>query len=380
MSEISTIPFNRATSFEESKRFIEDALDNGFLSGRGKYTKRCEEWLASMYPKSAGVLLTSSCTHALEVSAILMNLSGDDEVIVPSFTFVSSALAYHMHGAKVRFCDIRKDTLNIDETLLEAMITKNTKAIVVIHYAGVACEMDAIMAIAKKYKILVVEDNAHGLFGKYKGAPLGAIGDIATLSFHATKNISCGEGGALLVNSEKFFQRAEVLIEKGTNRVQFINGQVNKYSWVDKGSSYVMSDLLAALLFGQLKNSIEIQFKRRVIWSRYFNELSEWGLNNGTSLPIVPDHCEQTYHMFYMILPNKSARDELINHLARHSIGAVFHYLPLHNSIMGSKLTLPGQLPCPVSSEISDRIIRLPLYHGLSMQSLSKIIETVKKF
>ena len=380
MSNISVIPFNRAASFEDSKRFIDDALDNGFLSGRGQYTKRCEEWFASKYPKSAGALLTTSCTHALEVSAILMNLSGDDEVIVPSFTFVSSALAYHMHGAKVRFCDIRKDTLNIDEALLEEMITKNTKAIVVVHYAGVACEMDAIMAIAKKHKILVVEDNAHGLFGKYKGVPLGTIGDIATLSFHATKNISCGEGGALLVNSETLFQRAEIVIEKGTNRAKFINGQVDKYSWVDKGSSYVLSDLLAALLFGQLKNSIEIQLKRSVIWARYFTELSGWSLNNGVSLPIVPDHCEQSYHMFYMLLPNKSARDELINHLARHSIGAVFHYLPLHNSTMGSKITLPGQLPCPVSCEISDRIIRLPLFHGLSMQSLSRIIETVKKF
>jgi len=380
MRSIADIPFNRPPSIEDSKKFVVEALDSGMLSGRGPYTKRCEEWFVSKYPEISGALLTTSCTHALEVSAILMNLSGDDEVIVPSYTFVSSALAYHMHGAKVRFCDIRKDTLNIDETLLENAITKNTKAIIVVHYAGVSCEMDTIMAIAKKHNILVVEDNAHGLFGKYKGIPLGTIGDFATLSFHETKNISCGEGGALLVNSESLLQRAEIIIEKGTNRSQFINGQIDKYSWVDKGSSYVLSDLLAALLYGQLTNSWEIQLKRRVIWDQYFTELSRWALTSGVSLPFVPDHCKQSYHMFYILMPNKSTRDKLINYLSEHSIGAVFHYLPLHNSIMGSKIALSDQLQCPVSVETSGRIVRLPLYYGLAAKDQSRIIETIKKF
>ena len=231
------IPFNKPALIKESSENLSSSLESGRISGRGPYTKKCEDWLVKNTQTSSTALLTTSCTHALEISAILMNLSGDDEVIVPSYTFVSCALAYYMHGAKVRFCDIRQDTLNIDENLLEQAITKNTKAIVVVHYAGVACEMDRIMSIAAEHKILVIEDNAHGFLGKYKGRNLGTIGDFATLSFHETKNISCGEGGALLLNNGKFSQRAEIIIEKGTNRSQFINGQIDKYSWVDKGSS-----------------------------------------------------------------------------------------------------------------------------------------------
>jgi dTDP-4-amino-4,6-dideoxygalactose transaminase len=371
------ITFNRPPSISDSKKYVLESLDSGALSGRGPFTKKCEEWLVSKFPKISGALLTTSCTHALEVSGILMNLSGDDEVIVPSYTFVSSALAYHMHGAKVRFCDIRKDTLNIDETLLENAITKNTKAIVVVHYAGVACEMDTIMAIAKKYKILVVEDNAHGLFGKYKGAPLGTIGDFATLSFHATKNISCGDGGALLVNTKKLLKRAEILIEKGTNRSQFINGQIDKYSWVDKGSSYVLSDLLAALLYGQLENSEEIQLKRRAIWERYFTELSGWALSNQVSLPFVPEYCKQSYHMFYMLFPEKSERDKFINYLSNHGVAAVFHYLPLDSSEMGLKIALSDQSECPVSSNISNCIVRLPMFYGLEFSEQTRVIDTI---
>lgn len=380
MSKIKTIPFNKPPSIDDSRRFVIESLDSGFLSGRGPYTKKAEEWFVSKYPAIKGALLTTSCTHALEVSAILLDLSGEDEVIVPSYTFVSSALAYHMHGAQIRFCDIRKDTLNIDETLLENAITKNTKAIVVVHYAGVACEMDAIMAIARKHNILVVEDNAHGLFGKYKGKDLGTIGDFSTLSFHETKNISCGEGGALLVNNKEFLQRAEIIIEKGTNRSQFINGLVDKYSWVDKGSSYVLSDLLAGLLYGQLINSDEIQLKRRVIWERYFTELSSWALVNSVSLPFISKYCDQSYHMFYMLMPNKSARDTLINHLSEQSIGAVFHYLPLDNSKIGLKIALADQTNCPVSADISDRIVRLPIFYGLEIPEQTLVIDTINNY
>lgn len=372
-----SIPFNIPPSINDSKKYVLESLDSGALSGGGPFTKKCEEWLVGKFPKTSGVLLTTSCTHALEVSGILLNLSGDDEVIVPSFTFVSTALAYHMHGAKVRFCDIREDTLNIDETLLEKAITKNTKVIVVVHYAGVSCEMDTIMAIAKKYNILVVEDNAHGIFGKYKGAPLGTIGDFATLSFHATKNISCGEGGALLVNRKKLLKRAEIIIEKGTNRAQFINGQIDKYSWVDKGSSYIMSDLLAALLYGQLEHSKEIQLKRRTIWERYFGELSNWALSNQVLLPFVPEYCEQSHHMFYMLFPEESTRNKFINYMADHGISAVFHYLPLESSEMGLNIALSDQTDCPVAVNISGRIVRIPMFFGLNFSDQSRIIETI---
>jgi len=357
-----------------------ESLDSGALSGRGPYTEKCETWFVKKFPTLSGALLTTSCTHALEVSAILMNLSKDDEVIVPSYTFTSSALAYHMHGAKLRFCDIRRDTLNIDDTILESLITKNTKAIIVVHYAGVSCEMDAIMAIAKKYSILVVEDNAHGLFGKYKGQDLGTIGDLATLSFHETKNVSCGEGGALLVNNKFFIQRAEIIIEKGTNRSQFVKGEIDKYSWVDKGSSYVLSDMLAALLYGQLENSNEIQLKRRAIWERYFTGLSEWASSYKVSLPFILDYCVQSYHMFYLLLPAEKDREKFIRYLSEHKIAAVFHYVPLDISKMGSKLALVDQAQCPVSANISDCIVRLPFFYGLEITDQKRIIDTIVNY
>jgi len=374
------IPFNKPALIKESSENLSSSLESGRISGRGPYTKKCEDWLVNNTQTSSSALLTTSCTHALEISAILMNLSGDDEVIVPSYTFVSCALAYYMHGAKVRFCDIRQDTLNIDENLLEQAITKNTKAIVVVHYAGVACEMDRIMNIAAKHKILVIEDNAHGFLGKYKGKNLGSIGDFSTLSFHETKNISCGEGGALVVNNKKFIQRAEIIIEKGTNRSQFINGQVDKYSWVDKGSSYVLSDILAALLYGQLKKSKEIQLKRRSIWDRYFQELSQWASYKGVSMSHVPEYCDQSYHMFYMLLPDKLTRDEFIKYLIHHDITSTFHYLPLDTSVMGSKIRLADQCDCPVSANSSNLIVRLPLFFDLQSEDQSKVIKIIKQF
>lgn len=366
--------------FESSRDYVSAALDSGRLCGRGPFTEKCEELLSSELPSISGALLTTSCTHALEVAAILMNFNEDDEVIVPAYTFVTSALAFHMHGAKLRFCDIREDTLNIDEDKLEDLISIKTKAIVVVHYAGVSCEMDKIVKLAKKHKIRIIEDNAHGPFGKYRGNDLGTFGDLATLSFHETKNFSCGEGGALIVNDGSLLPRAEIVIEKGTNRSAFINGQIDKYTWVDKGSSYVLSDLQAGLLYGQLKNRKEIQSKRAVLWKTYFRELSSWAYANDVKLPFIPNHCEHSYHMFYMIMPDRKSRDNLMRYLIDLGVKVTFHYLPLNNSLMGSKLLLSDQAACPVTSRISDCIIRLPLFYGLGSDDQSKIIKFILKF
>ena len=373
------IPFNIPANILESHKEVIISLQSGRLSGKGPYTEKCQDWFKKNMNIS-GAFLSTSCTHALEASAILLNLSEGDEVIVPAYTFVSSALSFYMHGAKIRFCDIRPDTLNIDEKLIEKNISDKTKAIVVVHYAGVSCEMDEIMRIAKKHDLFVIEDNAHGLFGKYKGLNLGTIGDFSTQSFHETKNISCGEGGALFVRDKNFIQRTEIIFEKGTNRSSFINGQVDKYSWVDKGSSFVLSDLLASLLFSQLLNSVKIQSKRSSLWDNYYKNLSEWAVKNKIRLPFIPNHCEQTFHMFYMIMPNKKIRNIFISYLKDNDITAVFHYLPLDSSVMGSKIRLNDQTECPVSEEISNCIVRLPLYFDLDYKKQDKIINTILNF
>lgn len=374
------IPFNKPPYIPLGQEEISQAILSGNVSGRGPYTKKCEEWLREKNPTLSGVLLATSCTHALEASAILLNLSEQDEVIVPSYTYVTSALAFYLHGAQIRFCDISADTLNIDEKLIEKLITPRTKAIVVVHYAGISCEMDKIMELARKYNLVVIEDNAHGLFGKYKGVNLGTIGDLSTASFHETKNISCGEGGALFINNKKYQQRAEIIFEKGTNRSQFINGQIDKYSWVDKGSSYILSDILAALLFAQLQHSSEIQDKRKILWNNYFSSLQTWAQNNGVLLASVPDYCDQTYHMFYMIMPDQTTRDDFIRNLKDNDISAVFHYQPLDSSEMGKKIQLTNQAPCPNSAFISERIVRLPLFFDLSLTEQLKIIEIIKSY
>lgn len=374
------IPFNKPAFMKSSEENILSSLHSGRVSGRGPFTLEAEKWLLKKNTETSKVLLTTSCTHALETSAILLNLKHGDEVIVPSYTFVSSALAFHMHGAKIRFCDIRKDTLNIDESLIEGLVSNKTKAIVVVHYAGVSCEMDEIMRIAKKYNLTVIEDNAHGLFGKYKGSDLGSIGDLSTLSFHETKNISCGEGGALFVNNEDFIDRSEMILEKGTNRSMFINGQVDKYTWVDKGSSYILSDILAALLFSQLLSYQKIQSKRELLWNKYFTDLQDWSSQNHIQLPFVPSYCEQTHHMFYMVLPNKSARDEFIGHMHKNNISAVFHYLPLHSSKMGLEIALQDQNDCPISSLVSDSLVRLPLFYDLNSDDQAHVIEVTQAF
>ena len=371
------VPFNIPPYLEESTEHVVEALKSGKVSGRGPYTERAERWLLDKVKNVEGILLTTSCTHALEVAAILLDLEPGDEVIVPSYTFVSSALAFLMHGATLRFCDVRADTANLDEKILEEHITKRTRAIVVVHYAGVSCEMDAIMAVAKKHNIYVIEDNAHGLFGKYKGVQLGCIGDFSTHSFHETKNISCGEGGALYLKSEQMARRAEIIIEKGTNRSQFINGLVDKYTWVDKGSSYVLSDILAALLYSQLEASQIIQEKRKVLWESYRDGLEEWAGINDIKLPFIPDHCEQTYHMFYMIMPTKEDRDAFIAFMRSKGVSTTSHYMPLHLSKKAQDLVSEEQLDCPVSKSISDRLVRLPLFFNLDISLQRDVIDVI---
>jgi len=324
-------------------------------------------------------LLTTNCTHALEMCAFLLELGPGDEVIVPSFAFVTTVNAFAIRGAKPVFADVRPDTLNIDETKIERLITKRTKAIVVLHYAGVACEMDAILAVAKKHGVAVVEDNAHGLFAKYKSRWLGTLGCLATQSFHETKNFTCGEGGALLVNDSKYNERAEIVREKGTNRSRFLRGQVQKYTWVDVGSSYLPSDILAAFLYAQLEQRDTIQARRAEIWNRYARELEGWAARSGVKMPTVPADCEQSFHMFYVLMRSSAQRDELIAHLEKHGILAVFHYLPLHISDMGRRFG-GRDGDCPVAEDITTRLVRLPFYNRLSEGEQSDVIAALHTF
>jgi dTDP-4-amino-4,6-dideoxygalactose transaminase len=372
------IPFNKPFMTGKELWYITRGFNSGQFSGDGLYTKQCHR----MLEESLGVrkaLLTTSCTHALEMAAILLDIQPGDEVIVPSFTFVSTVNAFVLRGAKPVFADIRPDTLNLDETALEQLITPRTKAIVPVHYAGVGCEMDIIMKIAESRGIAVVEDNAHGLFGKYRGRFLGTFGQFATQSFHETKNIHCGEGGALLINDPRYIERAEIIREKGTNRSRFFRGQVDKYTWVDIGSSYLPSDILAAFLFAQLEISESIQVNRKRIWEKYERELSDWAIHNGIVLPTVPQHCEQAFHMFYMLLPSLEARQRLIAHLKNRGILSVFHYLPLHLSDMGHHFGgKPGD--CPVTEKTSDRLLRLPFFNDLTDHEQDEVISAVKSF
>jgi dTDP-4-amino-4,6-dideoxygalactose transaminase len=348
------------------------------LSGDGEFTHRCHKLLEETLgiPKA---LLTTSCTHALEMTALLLNLGPGDEVIVPSFTFVSTVNAFILRGAKPVFIDIRPDTLNVDERLLERLITPRTRAIYLVHYAGVACEMDSIMEIAGRHGVPVIEDNAHGLFAKYRGRYLGTFGCMATQSFHETKNFSCGEGGALLLNDPAYFDRAEILREKGTNRSLFYRGMVAKYTWVDVGSSFLPSEILAAVLWAQFEVREAIQERRRRIWQRYREALADWAEENGIGLPVVPDHCEQPYHMFYLILPTLEIRQAMIDHLKQRGILAVFHYLPLHLSDMGQRYGgRPGD--CRVTERVSDQLLRLPLFSDLTESDQELVIEGVRSF
>jgi dTDP-4-amino-4,6-dideoxygalactose transaminase len=372
------IPFNKPALVGNEMRYVADAIARGHSAGDGAYTAKCHRFIQERMG-AAGVLLTTSCTHALEMSALLLDLQPGDEVIVPAFTFVSTVNAYVLRGATPVFADIRPDTLNLDETKLERLITPRTKAIVVVHYAGVGCEMEAILAIADKHGITVIEDNAHGLFARYRGKLLGTFGAMATQSFHETKNVICGEGGALVVNDPAYHERAEIIREKGTNRSRFFRGQVDKYTWVDIGSSYLPSDILAAFLFAQLERYDEIQATRAGIWNRYDDALRSWAGRHGVFCPHIPADCEQAYHMYYILMPSLSVRQELIEHLKRHGILSVFHYLPLNLSEMGKKFGgRPGQ--CPVTEDVSDRLLRLPFYNDLSETLQTEVIEAIKSF
>jgi dTDP-4-amino-4,6-dideoxygalactose transaminase len=349
-------------------KYIKNAVSNGHISGDGEYTKKCTSLLESELEVKK-VLLTTSCTHALEIAAILLDIQPGDEVIVPSFTFPSTVNAFVLRGAKPVFIDIRPDTLNMDENQLEGLITEKTKAIIPVHYAGVGCEMDIIMNIANKYDIPVIEDNAHGLFGKYKGRYLGTFGKFATQSFHETKNFSCGEGGALLINDEKYIERAEIIREKGTDRSKFFRGEVDKYSWIDIGSSYLPSDILAAILYAQLEKRELIQSKRKEIWKHYNENLDAWANENDIRLPVIPDYCDQPYHMFYLIMPTFEKRTLFIQHLKKNGIMAAFHYLSLHLSEMGKKFG--GKVGnFPVTENISNRLVRLPFYNNFDLETL----------
>ncbi|MCB0354153.1 MAG: dTDP-4-amino-4,6-dideoxygalactose transaminase [Bdellovibrionales bacterium] len=372
------IPFNKAHISGKELFYIAQAVTQGELKGDGPFTKKCHTWLEERFG-ILKALLTHSCTGALEMAAILADIQKGDEVIMSSFTFTSTANAFLLRGAKPIFCEIREDTLNIDETQIEALITERTKAIVPMHYAGVGCEMDAIMEIAQRHNLVVIEDAAHAIMAKYRGEWLGSIGDIGTFSFHETKNYSSGEGGALLLKDPELILRSEIIREKGTNRSQFFRGQVDKYSWVDVGSSYLPSEIIAAFLYGQLENADEINDERLAIWSRYheaFETIEEAG---DVRRPIIPSHCEHNAHMYYLLLDSLETRTDFISHCAKQGSSAVFHYVPLHLSPMGRRLgNRAGQFP--ITEELSDRLVRLPLYCGLSREDQAIVCSAVRSY
>ncbi len=375
---MKSVPFNRPFLPETGIDNLRTAVANKHLSGDGAFTKRCHAWLE----RSLGVkkaLLTTSCTHALEMAALLLDVHPGDEVIVPAFTFVSTVNAFVMRGARPIFADVRSDTLNLDEAAVEQLISPRTKAIVPVHYGGVACDMTRLMALSRDTGVPIVEDNAHGLFGKYGGQPLGTFGALATLSFHETKNISCGEGGALLINDPNLCERAEILREKGTDRSRFFRGQVDKYTWVDLGSSYLPSDALAALLLSQLEMADEIQARRRQIWDRYATGLADWARDQGVQLPHVPAGCEHPAHLFFAVLPSLEDRETFIEHLRQRGVTSVFHYQPLHLSPMGQRYGgRPGQ--CPITETLGDRLTRLPMFFELTDREQDRAIDAVTSF
>lgn len=378
MTENIAVDFNKPVVAGKELEYMAEAIGFGKISGDGPYTARATALLEEQLGV-AKVLLTTSCTHALEMSALLLDIQPGDEVILPSFTFVSTVNAFVLRGATPVFIDIRPDTLNLDENMLAGKVTQRTRAIVPVHYAGVGCEMDAIMEVANSATIPVVEDNAHGLFARYKGKLLGTFGAMATQSFHETKNFSCGEGGALLINDPQLMESAEIIREKGTNRSRFFRGQVDKYSWVDIGSSYLPSDILAAYLLGQLEQRDKIQAHRQRVWEYYHAALGDWAIVHEVQLPFVPAYCDQAYHMYYLLMPTLDLRQGLIAHLRQRGIISVFHYLPLHLSIMGRRLGgQPGD--CPVTEEVSDRLLRLPFHNTLTEVEQEIVVDAIQEF
>ncbi|MHB0977134.1 MAG: dTDP-4-amino-4,6-dideoxygalactose transaminase [Candidatus Aquicultorales bacterium] len=368
------VPFNKPYVTGKELEYVAQAYGSGHLSGDGQFTERCQAWLNQKIG-CASSLLTHSCTGALEMAAMLADIKPGDEVIMPSFTFVSTANAFALRGAVPVFVDIRPDTLNIDESLIEAAITEKTKAIVPVHYAGVGCEMDTIIAIAEENGLLVIEDAAQGIMADYKGRPLGSIGHMAAFSFHETKNLSSGEGGALLINDWRYAERAEIIREKGTNRSQFFRGQVDKYTWVDLGSSYLPSEIVAAFLWAQMEMADYITERRLGIWNRYHESLAFLEDAGEFRRPVLPAECEHNGHIYYLILPNGGRRTEFIAQLKKKGIGTVFHYVPLHSAPAG-KLNGRCHGTLPVTNDISDRLVRLPLWIGVE-EHLDWVIDRI---
>ena len=357
------IPFNRPYLTGREFDYIREAVTAGQLAGNGQFTRRCQAWLQQRLgaPK---VLLTHSCTAALEMCALLLDLGPGDEVIMPSFTFVSTANAFVLRGATPVFVDIRPDTLNIDESLIEAAITPRTRALVVVHYAGVACDMAPVTAVARRHGLTVIEDAAQGLMASYQGRPLGSLGDLAAFSFHETKNIQCGEGGALVLNDARWAERAEILWEKGTDRSKFTRGQVDKYTWVDVGSSFLPGEVTAAFLWAQLESAAEITAARMALWQSYAQACAQLA-GAGLELPVIPPECVHNAHLFRVLLPRRVPRADVIGSLNRRGVNAVFHYVPLHSAPAGHRYgRAAGELP--VTDDISGRLVRLPLWVGMS--------------
>lgn len=373
------IPFNAPPIVGTEIEYMQSAMNSGKLCGDGGFTRRCQQWMEQRFG-SKKVLLTPSCTASLEMAALLIDLLPGDEVIMPSYTFVSTANAFVLRGARIVFVDVRPDTMNIDETLIEAAITEKTRAIVPVHYAGVACEMDTIMALAAKHKLFVIEDAAQGVMSRYKGRALGTIGHIGCFSFHETKNYTAGgEGGATLINDASLVERAEIVREKGTNRSQFFRGQVDKYTWRDMGSSYLMADLQAAYLWAQLEAAERINQQRLRIWQRYYDALQPLAAQGRISLPVIPASCEHNAHMFYIKLRDQDDRQALIDWMKEAEILTVFHYIPLHSSPAGERFSQFVGDDRFTTLE-SERLLRLPLFYNLSDNNQSTVISSLLSF
>ena len=372
------IPFNIPPASGKEIAYIQKAIKNHKICGDGEFTKKCSAWMEGKF-NTQKVLLTTSGTSALEMAAVLCDIQAGDEVIMPSYTFCSTANAFVQRGAKIVFVDIRPDTMNIDETKIEEAVTSKTKVIVPVHYAGVSCEMDTIMKIAKKHSLFVVEDAAQGVMSSYKGKALGTIGDFGCYSFHETKNYSMGEGGAIVINNPQYIERAEIIREKGTNRSQFWRGQVDKYTWIEYGSSFLPSELNAAYLWGQLEIADEINNDRLASWNEYYKKLTELGKKGCIELPFIPSDCVHNAHMFYIKVKDIEERTRLIEFLKHKDIGAVFHYVPLHSAPAGKKYGFFFGRDIYTTKE-SERLLRLPIYYGLAKENINKICDTIKLF
>lgn len=372
------IPFNEPYYSECGVDYITEAIvKNRRLNGDGAFTEKCTRWFEQeLHTK---VLLTTSCTHALEMAALLAGIRPGDEVIMPSYTFVSTANAFVLRGARIKFVDIRRDTMNLDERLIEQAVTERTKAIVPVHYAGVGCEMDSILAIAQRYGLMVIEDAAQGMMSSYKGKPLGTIGDLGTFSFHETKNYTMGEGGLILINRDRHFQQSEIIREKGTDRSRFFRGEVDKYSWVDMGSSYLPSEMNAAYLLPQLREAEAINEKRLMLWNLYYDCLQPLANQNKIELPYIPTECRHNAHMFYIKVRDLQERTEMIHYLEENGIRAVFHYVPLHTSPAGRKYgDFVGEDRYTTSE--SERLVRLPMFYALRQEDVEYIAEKITQY